>query len=75
MPSSTFIAGGNSTGGGKDNTNFTFAISHPKDSDDFFFHMSGPASIQWIAAGIGGDMINTLMIIVYADKAKKGELA
>ncbi len=58
-PASTFVLDGG------DGTNLTFALNIPSNSDDLYFHMSGPAGNDWMAVGAGNLMKDSLMFIVY----------
>lgn len=59
IPASTFVLDGG------DGSNLTFALNIPSNSDDLYFHMSGPAGNDWIAVGLGKEMKGSLMLITY----------
>ncbi|KAI9726115.1 MAG: hypothetical protein M1834_009412 [Cirrosporium novae-zelandiae] len=59
IPSSTFVQSGN---GGP---NFTFSINVPDESNDLYFHLSGPSGNSWIAIGFGKQMKNALILLAY----------
>ncbi|MCJ1283405.1 hypothetical protein MMC26_002733 [Xylographa opegraphella] len=46
-------------------TPLTFALNIAPDSNDFYFHLSGPASNSWIAIGTGTEMEGSQMFLVY----------
>jgi hypothetical protein len=62
VASSVFVYNGGFTG-----SNFTFAINLAQDSQDLFFHLSGPTKFSWIAVGTGKEMTNSLMFVTYAN--------
>ncbi|MCJ1290479.1 hypothetical protein MMC34_002017 [Xylographa carneopallida] len=43
----------------------TFALNIAPDSNDFYFHLSGPATNSWIAIGTGTEMEGSQMFLVY----------
>lgn len=60
VASSTFVLDGG------DGSNLTFAMNLPSNSDDVYFHMSGPAGNDWMAVGLGKEMAGSLMLIAYS---------
>ncbi len=60
VPASTFLLDGG------DGSNLTFALNLPSNSDDLYFHMSGPVGNDWIAVGLGKVMKGSLILITYA---------
>ncbi|KAK4963972.1 hypothetical protein LTR28_004210 [Elasticomyces elasticus] len=42
------------------------------NAGDLYFHMEGSATKEWIAIGIGEEMQNALMFVVYADHTGHG---
>lgn len=62
VASSVYVYNGGFTG-----SNFTFAINLAQDSQDLFFHLSGPTKFSWLAVGTGNEMTNSLMFVAYAN--------
>jgi hypothetical protein len=62
LPTSVFIL---PLDNGSDN--YTFALNLPSNSEDIYFHLSGPAAYSWIAVGTGSEMKDSLMLLVYLD--------
>ncbi|MCJ1377650.1 hypothetical protein MMC17_000746 [Xylographa soralifera] len=46
-------------------TPLTFALNIAQTSNDFYFHLSGPATNSWIAIGTGTEMQGSQMFLVY----------
>jgi len=46
-------------------TPLTFALNTVRNSNDFYFHLSGPASNSWISIGTGTEMQGSQMFLVY----------
>ncbi|KAJ9209771.1 hypothetical protein DTO166G4_8623 [Paecilomyces variotii] len=49
-------------------SNYTFAVNIPENSEDVYFHLSGPTEYSWIAVGTGNQMKDSLMIILYSNE-------
>ncbi|KAL1962257.1 hypothetical protein VTN77DRAFT_9847 [Rasamsonia byssochlamydoides] len=67
VPASVFILPLDNNSG-----NYTFALNIPENSEDVYFHLSGPASYSWIAVGTGTEMKDSLMFIVYSNAQGDG---
>ncbi|GAD98405.1 conserved hypothetical protein [Paecilomyces variotii No. 5] len=52
----------------KPSTNYTFAVNIPEDSQDVYFHLSGPTDYSWVAVGTGDEMKDSLMILLYSNR-------
>lgn len=53
--------------------NYTFAVNIPEDSEDVYFHLSGPADYSWIAVGTGTEMKDSLMVLLYSSASGNSE--
>lgn len=68
MPASVFILPLNDG-----SENYTFGINIPSNSQDLYFHLSGPARYSWIAVGTGSVMKDSLMFVMYSDAHGTGQ--
>lgn len=66
-PISVFV-----TSPGSGSGNYVFALNVPSNSEDIYFHLSGPDAYQWIAVGTGSEMKNSLMFIAYLNSTGNG---
>lgn len=57
-----------------DSGKYTFALNIPSNSDDIYFHLSGPASYSWIVVGTGTEMKDSMMFVVYSNAQGDGQL-
>lgn len=57
---------------GSGSGNYVFALNVPSNSEDIYFHLSGPDAYQWIAVGTGSEMKNSLMFIAYLNSTGNG---
>lgn len=57
---------------GSGSGNYVFALNVPSNSEDIYFHLSGPDAYQWIAVGTGSEMKNSLMFIAYLNSTGTG---
>lgn len=51
---------------------FTFALRAVDDNGDLYFHMSGPSKYSWLAWGVGKEMPNALMFVMYQAEGGNG---
>lgn len=68
-PISVFV-----TSPGSGSENYVFALNIPKNSEDIYFHLSGPDAYSWIAVGTGSEMRDSLMFIAYLNSTGNGSL-
>jgi hypothetical protein len=69
-PISVFV-----TSPGSGSGNYVFALNVPSNSEDIYFHLSGPADYSWIAVGTGSEMRDSLMFIAYLNSTGNGLLS
>lgn len=68
-PISAFV-----TSAGSGSSDYVFALNIPSNSEDIYFHLSGPAAYSWIAVGTGSRMKNSLMFLAYLNATGNGAL-
>lgn len=68
-PISVFV-----TSPGSGSRSYVFALNFPSNSEDIYFHLSGPAAYSWVAVGTGSEMKDSLMFIAYLNSTGNGVL-
>ncbi|KAF2682597.1 iron reductase domain protein [Lentithecium fluviatile CBS 122367] len=55
-----------------DHGNLTFSVNAANSTGDIFFHLSAPATYQWVSVGTGSEMDGSVMWVVYESSESNG---